>query len=149
MIRSLRRRRALTLVELLVVMMILVILAGSVMLYVVNKVDQARIARATADIATFETALETYAVSLGEYPTTEQGLDALWSAPSGVEEERWRRGGPFVKKKNYTDPWGNGYIYHSPGAEDRDYEIICYGADGKEGGEDKDADISNWDVAVP
>ena len=149
MIRSLRRRRALTLVELLVVMMILVILAGSVMLYVVNKVDQARIARATADIATFETALETYAVSLGEYPTTEQALDALWSAPSGVEEERWRRGGPFVKKKNYTDPWGNDYIYRSPGAEERDYEIICYGADGKEGGEDKDADISNWDLAAP
>ncbi len=142
-----RRQAALTLIELLVVMMILVILASSVTLYVVNKVDQARVAAAKQDIATFELALDSYAVTVGEYPTSEQGLEALWTPPSGVDQEVWQRGGPFVKKPNFTDPWNNEYLYLSPGSGDRDYEIVCFGADGAEGGEGKDADITNWDLA--
>lgn len=140
-------RAALTLIELMVVMMILVILAGSVTLYVVNKAEQARIARAKSDLATFEVALDSYAAVIGEYPTTEQGLAALWTVPSGVDEERWRQQGPFIKMKNYTDPWKNEYIYRSPGSDDRPYELFSLGADGKEGGEGKNADISAWDLS--
>lgn len=143
-----RRRAALTLIELLVVMMILVILASSVTLYVVNKTDQAKVAAAKSDISAFETALDQYRVTVGEYPTSEQGLQALYAPPDGVDEEVWKQGGPYIKKPNFNDPWQNEYVYVSPGSNDRDYEILCYGADGKEGGEGKDADISNWDLGA-
>lgn len=141
-----RRRAALTLIELLVVMMILVILASSVALYVVNKAEQARVARAKADIQTFQVALDTYHLGVGEYPTQEQGLEALWTPPSGVDEQKWRQGGgPFIKKQNTNDPWGNSYLYRT-GGDDADYEIISYGGDGKEGGEGKNADITSADL---
>lgn len=143
-----RRRAALTLIELLVVMMILVILASSVTLYVVNKTEQARVGRAKSDIAALELALDSYRVTVGEYPTSEQGLQALSAPPDGVDEAVWKQGGPFIKKPNYNDPWGNEYVYVSPGADERDYDITCYGADGKEGGENKDADISSWDLGA-
>lgn len=144
------RQAALTLIELMVVMMILVILAGTVTLYVVNKTDQARVARTKADIKTLEGGLEMYRAAMGEYPTSEQGLDALWSPPSGADEQRWQNnGGPFSKMKNFNDPWGNPYEYYCPGTDDHDYELLCLGADGKEGGEDKYADISNWTLNEP
>ncbi|MBI2300889.1 MAG: type II secretion system major pseudopilin GspG [Armatimonadetes bacterium] len=146
MLRTIRHRHALTLIELLVVMMILVILAGSITLYVVNKADQARAARAKADLATVEQALSAYHITMGEYPTSEEGLMALWQCPSGEDEERWHKGGPFITKKNYNDPWGNEYIYHAPGSDDHDYDVLCLGSDGREGGEGKNADISIWDV---
>lgn len=140
------RRAGLTLIELLVVMMILSILATAVALSVVNKVHLAKVNTAKADLATFEQALEHYHLIVGEYPTTEQGLEALWEAPSGVNPETWRQGGPFVKKKNYLDPWGHEYVYVSPGADERPFELMSYGADGKAGGEDKNEDINNWEM---
>ncbi len=148
--RLVRRHAALTLIELLVVMMILVILASAVALSVVNKMHVARVNAAKADIATFESALDLYQLAMGEYPTTEQGLMALFEPPSGVDADAWRqKGGPFVKKKNFSDAWGHEYVYTSPGADGRPYDIVSYGADGRAGGEGKDADICSWDVARP
>lgn len=141
-----RRQAALTLIELLVVMMILSILATAVALSVVNKVHLAKVNAAKADIATFETALDQYNLIVGEYPTSEQGLAALVDPPNGVDEKKWREGGPFIKKKNFLDPWANEYAYTSPGADERPFDIICYGNDGKSGGEGKDADINSWDL---
>lgn len=142
-----RRRRGLTLIELLVVMMILVILAGSISLYVVNKADQARVARAKSDISTIESALEQYAIIMGDFPTTEQGLQALIAAPSGVEQTKWQQGGPFIRKRNFNDPWQNEYLYRQPGTNGADYDVFSLGADGREGGEGTDADISSADLA--
>ncbi|MCC7491965.1 MAG: type II secretion system major pseudopilin GspG [Fimbriimonadaceae bacterium] len=146
--RSIRRRRAaLTLIELLVVMMILSILATAVALSVVNKVHLAKVNAGRADLATFDSALEQYNLVMGAYPTTEQGLQALVEPPSGADEKVWRTGGPFIKKQNFLDPWGNSYVYNADGdpGSDRPYEVVCYGGDGKAGGEGKDADLSNLD----
>lgn len=141
-----RRRAALTLIELLVVMMILSILATAVALSVVNKVHIAKVSTAKTDIHTFEQALNTYSLIMGEYPTSEEGLAALWSPPSTVDPEKWRQGGPFVEKQNFRDPWGNDYLYASPGADERPFDLSSYGADGKPGGDGKDADINNWEM---
>ncbi|NUP99527.1 MAG: type II secretion system major pseudopilin GspG [Armatimonadetes bacterium] len=141
-----RREAGLTLIELLVVMMILSILATAVALSVVNKVHLARVNSAQSDIATFESALDQYNLILGEYPTSEQGLTALWEPPSGVDPEKWRQAGPYVKKQNFLDPWGHEYVYTSPGADNRPYDLSSYGADGKAGGEGKDGDINSWEL---
>jgi len=141
-----RRQAALTLIELLVVMMILSILATAVALSVVNKVHLAKVNAAQSDLHTFGMALDQYDLIVGEFPTTEQGLMALWEPPSGVDETKWRQGGPYIKKPNERDPWGNPYVYESPGPDDQPYAILSYGADGAAGGEDKNADLSNWDL---
>ncbi|MBI5833025.1 MAG: type II secretion system major pseudopilin GspG [Armatimonadetes bacterium] len=148
--RSRRRHAALTLIELLVVMVILVILAGSITFYVANKADQARVSRAKSDLQTLSTALEAYNNAMAEFPTTEQGLKALF-APEGLDSDKqakWRAGGgPFLQRKNFNDPWGHEYQYVCPGPDGHDYDIRCVGADGKAGGTSaKDQDISVWDL---
>lgn len=148
--RSRRRNAALTLIELLVVMVILVILAGSITFYVANKADQARVSRAKADLQTLSTSLEAYNNAMAEFPTTEQGLMALF-APTGLDNDKqakWRAGGgPFITRKNFNDPWGHEYQYANPGTDGHDYDIVCLGADGKAGGSSaKDQDISVWDL---
>ncbi len=90
-------------------------------------------------MALFETALDTYRLDVGKYPTTDQGLNALRVQPDGAE--RWD--GPYLPKEIPLDPWGHPYEYRSP-AENGDYEIIAYGGDGTSGGEGEDADIYNW-----
>jgi general secretion pathway protein G len=82
----------------------------------------------------------------GFYPSTEQGLEALIEKPTtGRIPKNYREGGYLEKKKITPDPWGNPYIYISPGTQG-DYDIISYGADGVPGGEGFDADITNWDL---
>ena len=139
-----RRAAALTLIELLVVMVILDILAGSITFYVANKADQARVSRAKADIATLSTALEAYNVAMGEFPTSEQGLQALWAPPAGVSSDKWHNGGgPFVKMQNFYDPWGREYKYVAPGADGRDYDLSSLGPEGK------NAAINSWELNKP
>jgi general secretion pathway protein G len=97
-------------------------------------------------IKNFETALRLFKSDNGFYPSTEQGLDALISEPeTGQIPEHYKPGGYLEKKGIPKDPWGNEYIYLSPGTQG-DYEIVTYGADGQPGGEKYDADISNWDI---
>ena len=134
-----RKQRGFTLIELLIVMVILGLLAALVGPRMFGKVGKSKQKAAKAQMALFETALDTYRLDVGKYPTTDQGLNALRVQPDGAE--RWD--GPYLPKEIPLDPWGHPYEYRSP-AENGDYEIIAYGADGTSGGEGEDADIYNW-----
>ncbi|VBB41978.1 pseudopilin, cryptic, general secretion pathway [uncultured Desulfatiglans sp.] len=134
-----RRQQGFTLIELLIVMVIIGLLAALVGPRMFGKVDESRQRSAKAQISLFETALDTYRLDTGKYPTTDEGLEALRTKPSGVE--RWD--GPYLNKEVPKDPWGNEYVYQSPG-EHGDYDLKSYGADGSPGGEGSDMDIVNW-----
>ena len=108
--------------------------------------DEARRMKAKVQIQSLETALQLYKLDTGNYPTTEQGLQALVEAPAtGELAKSWREGGYLEKGQVPKDPWGNEYIYLSPGTR-ADFDIISYGADGVAGGEGKNEDINNWDL---
>ncbi|MCX7793124.1 MAG: type II secretion system major pseudopilin GspG [Thermodesulfovibrionales bacterium] len=143
---KLKEREGFTLIEVLVVIFILSILAAIVAPKIIGRTDDARIAEAKLQIKNFETALKLFKLDNGFYPSTEQGLEALITKPTtGRIPPNYREGGYLEQKKIPLDPWGNPYIYLSPGIHG-DYDIISYGADGKEGGEGKDADITNWNI---
>ena len=133
------REKGFTLIELLIVMVILGMLAALVGPRMFGKVEKSKQKAAKAQISLFETTLDTYRLDVGKYPTTEQGLKALRSK-SG-ESDKWD--GPYLSKEVPKDPWGNEYIYESPG-EHGEYDLISMGADGGQGGEGDDIDIVNW-----
>jgi len=140
------KKQGFTLIEVLVVVFILSLLAAIVAPRIIGRTDEAKIAEAKVQIRNFETALKMFKLDNGFYPSTEQGLQALIEKPSiGRIPEHWRESGYLEQKKIPLDPWGNPYIYISPGLHG-EYDIICYGADGKEGGEGIDADITNWNI---
>ncbi len=143
-LRSKRRRReGFTLVELLVVIVIIGLLATVVVINVLPSQDRAMTEKAKADVATLETALETYRLENLTYPRQADGLQALVSAPAGLQRpERYRAGG-YVKRLP-EDPWGNPYRYAAPGRDGQPFDVYSTGADGREGGEGDDADIGNW-----
>jgi len=134
-----RGEKGFTLIEVLIVMVILGLLAALVAPRMFGKVGKSRQKAAKAQIALFETALDTYRLDVGKYPTTEQGLEALREKPE--DAERWD--GPYLPKEIPADPWGHAYVYRSPG-ENGDVDIISLGGDGKEGGEGEDEDVVNW-----
>lgn len=134
-----KREKGFTLIELLIVMVILGLLAALVGPRMFGKVGKSKQNAAKAQISLFETALDTYRLDVGKYPTTEQGLEALRSKPG--ESGKWD--GPYLSKQIPKDPWGNEYLYESPG-EHGDYDLISMGADGSQGGEGEDVDIVNW-----
>ncbi|MBS1113379.1 MAG: gspG [Nitrospirae bacterium] len=135
-----------TLLEIIVVVFILSLLAAIVAPKIIGRTDDARIAEAKIQIKNFETALKLFKLDNAFYPSTEQGLAALIEKPfTGQVPERYREGGYLEQRKVPADPWGNPYIYISPGVYG-DFDLISYGADGKEGGEGKDADIKSWDI---
>jgi general secretion pathway protein G len=135
-----------TLLEIIVVVFILSLLVAIVAPKIMGRTDDAKIADAKIQIRNFETALKLYKMDNGEYPDTQQGLDALINKPAtGKIPDKYREGGYLEQKKIPLDPWGNPYLYVSPGIHG-DLDIMSYGADGKEGGQGKDADITNWDM---
>lgn len=129
-----------TLIELLVVMVILGLLAALVVPNYVRQGEKARIKAARVQIENLGAALDTFRLDIGRYPTSQEGLDALRERPSGVD--RWD--GPYLKKEIPKDPWGNLYLYRSPG-EKEPYELFSYGADGVAGGAGDGADIKSWE----
>ncbi len=143
--RDHRAIRGFTLIELLVVIVILGILAAVIVPRVVGRSEDARRAKAVADIEALGTALDMYANDNGRYPTTEQGLEALRTPPSIAPLPRaWS--GPYLKKPLTPDPWGNPYRYRSPGEHNpHSYDLYSLGADGQPGGSGNDADITNWE----
>jgi general secretion pathway protein G len=118
-----------TLIEMLVVVTIIAMFAGLAAYRLWPHVDTARITRARTDIGTLMGALEMYRLKNGVFPTTEQGLQAVRS---------------FLKSDVPLDPWGHAYVYKYPGSQGEDPEIICYGADGRPGGDGINADIVSW-----
>ena len=135
-----------TLIELMVVIVILGILAMYVAPKIMGRPDEARQVKARMDIASLETTLKLYKLDNGSYPTTDQGLQALVSRPdSGSSSKNWREGGYLEKSTVPKDPWGNEFVYLSPGAHG-DFDIISYGADGVSGGEGINRDINNWEI---
>ena len=139
------RPRAFTLIELLVVIAIIGILAAVVGPRLFGKTDQAKVAACKQQVEAFSTALESYYLDNGSYPSTEQGLKALVEKPSGKPEpQNWR--GPYMKKKEIPkDPWGNEYQYAAPGKHNTEqFDLSSYGKDGQEGGEGDAKDVTNW-----
>lgn len=139
-----QRSAGFTLVELLVVIVILMVIGTISMQTFRKEPDKARVQAARTSFSQLETALERYKLDLGRYPAEEEGLAALVAAPEGDDAGNW--GGPYMRKKtDIRDPWGNDYILKVPASDGSDYEIVCLGADGAEGGEGFDADLSNLD----
>lgn len=130
-----------TLIEVMVVIVILGILSALVVPNIIHKAGDARIAAAKSDIAAIGQALDMYKLDNSVYPSSDQGLEALVTKPSGSPEPRnWNANGYL--KKLPQDPWHHDYTYTSP-ADGAPYEIRTLGADGREGGEGEDGDISS------
>jgi general secretion pathway protein G len=139
-----RSQSGFTLIEIMVVVVILGILAALVVPQVMNRPDQAKVTVAKGDIKAIGAALDMYKLDNFAYPSTQQGLDALVSRPSGnPPAKNWNKDGYL--KKLPIDPWGNPYQYLSPGSKGGAYDLYSLGADGKDGGSDNDADITNWE----
>jgi general secretion pathway protein G len=137
-----RHNSGFTLVELLVVIAILGVLAGTVTVAVVKHLDNAKVSRAEIDIANIAAALKMFYVDVGDYPSTNDGLQALISEPASLAGQgKWKR--PYLESSSVPkDPWGNDYIYAKPGPDNRDFEITSYGKDSAAGGEGLNADIT-------
>ena len=136
-------RRAFTLIEILVVMVVIGILVALVAPNVLRHVGTANETSAKAQIANIGAALDSYRLDNGAYPTTEQGLAALWEAPTIDPPRNWR--GPYLRKAIPADPWGNPYVYVSPGqVNPNSYDLLSLGADAKPDGEGENADITSW-----
>jgi general secretion pathway protein G len=131
--------RGFTLLELLVVMVIIGLLAGYVGPKYFAQVGKSEVKTAKAQIVALEQALDQYRLDTGHYPTTEQGLSALFVKPG--DEPKWD--GPYLKKETPPDPWGKPYLYKQPG-DHGELDLFSYGKDGQPGGSDDAADISNW-----
>lgn len=134
-----RRDAGFTLIELLMVMAIIGLLAAIVAPKLMNKFSGAKQQAAQAQISNFSAALDAFRLDVGRYPTSDQGLQALRVQPDNAP--LWD--GPYLQKQLPFDPWKNEYVYKCPG-DHAEFDIISYGADGKEGGEGEDADVVSW-----
>lgn len=138
-----RGRSAFTLIELLLVLVILVVLAGIVVLNFGSVTSKKNDAKAKTDIANLETALEMYKSDMGDYPSGQDGLQALITQPGNAANgngTKWN--GPYVKRGLPIDPWGRSYVYAYPGTHNTNgFDLYSTGADGNEGGGD---DVDNW-----
>ena len=138
------RQRGFTLIEIMVVVVIIGMLAALVLPRVMGRLDDAGIAKAKSDIRTLSSALKLYKLDNFNYPSTQQGLEALMSAPDGEPAAKnWKRGG-YIERLP-ADPWGNEYQYLSPG-DKMEFDLWSFGSDARLGGEDVAADIGNWNI---
>jgi general secretion pathway protein G len=138
--------RGFTLIELMVVIVILGILAGLIIPRIMGRPEEAKRLKANLQIESLETALKLYKLDNGMYPDTEQGLQALVEEPeAGTLPKNWRKGGYLEKGRVPRDPWGNEFVYLSPGVHG-EYDIISYGADGVSGGDEKNKDVNSWEL---
>jgi general secretion pathway protein G len=147
-IRRLVVRSAFTLVELLVVIAIIAALASVVGPAIFGNVGEARHSAARSQLQIFALALDSYRLDNDRYPSTDQGLDALRTAPlSGEPLTNWK--GPYLRQSVPADPWGRPYLYVAPGRVNRDsYDLSSLGKDGKTGGTGEDADVTSWNSTV-
>jgi general secretion pathway protein G len=133
--------RGMTLIEILVVLTLIGIVMGIVGGNYLGQGEKAKAKAAKIEIEQIGQTLDLFKLEIGRYPTTQEGLQALISAPTGVPN--WN--GPYWKKNTLPkDPWTNEYKYASPGQHGA-YDLWSYGADGKEGGEGTNKDITSWE----
>jgi general secretion pathway protein G len=138
-----RRRAGFTLIEIMVVIVVIAILATLVAPNIFQNVGAARSSTAKSQIEMLGAALDAYRLDNGSYPTTQQGLGALWEKPSIDPPANWRA--PYLRKPVPLDPWGRAYVYVFPGEQNpTGYDLISYGADGQPGGDGENADILSW-----
>jgi len=130
--RRVSARAAFSLIEIMIVVVIIGLMAGLVTYAATGYLERAKIQRARADLATYSGAVDSYYLATGSYPDNREGLSVLV---------------PGYIKVLQNDPWGRPYLYTQPGKNNA-YDIITYGADGREGGTGADADITNWDPEV-
>jgi general secretion pathway protein G len=134
------RQSGMTLIEILVVLVLIGIVMGVLGGNFIGKGEKAKGDAAKIEIGQIGQTLDLYKLEIGKYPTTQEGLQALITAPAGTD--RWN--GPYWKNKTIPkDPWGNEYRYTSPG-QHGSFDIVSLGADGREGGEGADKDITSW-----
>lgn len=139
-----QNQRGFTLIEIMVVVVILGILAAIVVPRLLDEPEKARRTSAATQIRSFEEALGIFKLENGFYPSTEQGLQALVVKPTvGRIPNRYKEGG-YIRKIP-LDPWGQPYLYLSPGVHG-DLDLFSYGPDGETGGEGENADVANWSL---
>lgn len=137
--KKVRREKGFTLIELMVVLFILGLLAALVAPRLMGRVGKAKQQTAATQIQMLSTALNLLYLDVGRYPTTDEGLAALVKNPGSMPG--WA--GPYLDKGVPKDPWGRDYIYKSPG-DHGPFDLYSLGADGTEGGEGDNQDITNW-----
>ena len=138
-----RRSRGFTLIEIVVVITVIGILAALVGPSIFQHVGEAKSATAKSQIEMIGSALDSYRLDTGRYPTTQQGLSALNEIPTIDTPTNWR--GPYLRKAVPLDPWNRAYIYLAPGQVNlTGYDLFSFGADGKLGGTGEDSDITSW-----
>jgi general secretion pathway protein G len=142
--RRASRRLGFTLIELLVVIAIIATLAAVVAPAIFRNVGDAKVSAARSQIQLLALALNSYRMDNDVFPTSEQGLPALRTAPTlGDAPPNWK--GPYLSRLVPTDPWGRPYVYVSPGrANPESFDLYSLGRDGREGGSGEDADITSW-----
>jgi general secretion pathway protein G len=138
--RRQRRQAGVTLIEMLVVVTIIALFAALVAPSMFRQGDKARVTATHAQINNLKTALGAYKLDTGVFPSTEQGLQALRTAPPN--QSQWA--GPYLQMDIPNDPWGHPYIYKFPGDHGDEPDIFSYGADGQPGGDGINADITSW-----
>ncbi len=132
--------KAFTLLEIMMVVIIIGIMAALVVPRMAGQKTRAQKAKAMNEIDSLKTALKTFEMHVGRYPTSEEGLQALMEKPSDVNEQEWD--GPYLDANEVPkDPWGNDYQYVSPGQNNKDFDLWSFGPDKQDGTED---DITNW-----
>ena len=142
--RPYARQSGFTLIEIMVVVVILGILAAVVAPKIMSRPDEARATRAKQDIRALESALKLYRLDNLDYPSTDQGLEALVDKPASLPDgAQWRSGG-YVDRL-VKDPWGKPYRYLYPG-EHGEFDLYSLGADGMPGGDGIHADLGNWQL---
>lgn len=139
------KQQGFSLLEIMVVVVIIGILVATIAPNLFGETDRARLTRLKVDITSLEDALERYKIENYNYPTTDQGLDALVRQPTLPPEPKNYKPGGYIKRLQ-KDPWGNDYQYISPGTNGA-YDLFSLGADGEIGGEGVNADIGNWNLS--
>lgn len=130
-----------TLMELLVVLAILGLLAAVATPMVLHYLDSAKVSTAKTEVSNLSAGLDLFKYDVGRYPTTQEGLEALVSAPEGVEN--WN--GPYIKKTTkLSDPWGHPYNYRFPGTHGGEFDLFSYGAHADQAKNDEKPPIANW-----
>jgi general secretion pathway protein G len=143
-VQTQRRQSGFSLIEIMVVLVIMGLLVSIVAPNVLNKADQARVQKVKADFKSLQTTLKIYRLDNFNYPTSDQGLEALIDKPTvDPVPANWQKNGYLEEMP--LDPWGRAYLYLSPAEYgDGDYDLLTLGADGVTGGEDQNKDLGSW-----